>query len=196
MDRVRYVLAVIGWISIPPAVLYWFIVHPFVDVWRRVGKPVTFGVLSLFYVACMVALWRVRGPVLATEYGSNPWLWPAAAVCYAGAIWIQTKIRKQLRFRVLAGSPELDRDGKGGALMDTGLYARVRHPRYLAVMLGVLAWALFTNYLAMYVLVPLTGLGIVAIIRFEERELLERFGEPYRRYRERVPMLFPHTRAG
>lgn len=32
---------------------------------------------------------------------------------------------------------------------------------------------------------------ILVGIRFEERDLLRRFGEDYARYRERVPMLFP-----
>ena len=108
MDRVRYVLAVIGLVSIPPAVLYWFIIHPFVDVWRRVGKPTTYTMLFVVFVACGYALWLARGPLLAVDYGTNPWLWTPGLAFYLGAVAIQTKIRRQLTFKVLAGVPELD----------------------------------------------------------------------------------------
>lgn len=195
MDRVRYVLAVIGLVSIPPAVLYWFIIHPFVDVWRRVGKPTTYTMLFVVFVACGYALWLARGPLLAVDYGTNPWLWAPGLAFYLGAVAIQTKIRRQLTFKVLAGVPELDASGKGGVLLDTGLYARVRHPRYLAVTLGQIAWAFFTNYLAMYALIPIIALGLAAVAWFEERELEARFGQAYAEYRRRVPMIIPRLRS-
>ncbi|MFV1987575.1 MAG: hypothetical protein ACC682_09840 [Gemmatimonadota bacterium] len=45
MDRIRYYGALLAVVSLPPAILYWLIVHPFVDVWRRVGKATTFSLL-------------------------------------------------------------------------------------------------------------------------------------------------------
>ena len=194
MDRVRYILAVIGLVSIPPAVLYWFIVHPFVDVWRRVGKPATYAMLFVVFATSGYALWLARDPLLAVDYGTNPWLWAPGLVFFLGALGIQTKIRRQLTFKVLAGVPELDADGKGGELLDTGLYARVRHPRYLALTLGQIAWAFFTNYLVMYALIPVIGLGLAGIAWFEERELEARFGQAYVEYRRRVPMIIPRLR--
>lgn len=196
MDRVRYILAVIGLVSLPPAVLYWFVLHPFVGVWRRLGKRATYAMLFVLFVACGYAVWLVRDPLLAVDYGTNLWLWAPGIAFYLGAIRIQTRIRRQLTFKVLAGSPELDPDGKGGALLDTGLYARVRHPRYLAVTLGQIAWAFFTNYLVMYIFIPILALALVAIAWFEERELEERFGQPYAEYRRRVPMIIPRFRTG
>ena len=151
------------------------------------GKPATYVMLFVVFVACGYALWLSRGPLLAVDYGTNLWLWAPGMAFYLCALRIQAKIRRQLTFKVLAGVPELDADGKGGKLLDTGLYARVRHPRYLAVTLGQIAWAFFTNYLAMYALIPIIALGLAAIAWFEERELEERFGQAYVEYRRARP---------
>ena len=94
-------------------------------------------------------------------------------------------------FSVMAGAPELAAGGKGGKLLSEGLYARMRHPRYVAVILGVTAWALFTNYLVMYLLIPLTTIGLLLVASLEERELARRFGDEYADYRRRVPMFVP-----
>ncbi|MFW6193252.1 MAG: methanethiol S-methyltransferase, partial [Gemmatimonadota bacterium] len=73
-----------------------------------------------------------------------------------------------------------------------GLYRYVRHPIYLGLLLVL--WStprmtvghlLFAAAATAYVLVG---------ARFEERDLLRRFGEDYARYRERVPMLIPGTK--
>ena len=189
--EIRYYMALFMLISTPQALIYWLIIHPFVDLWRRVGKGMTYTVLIVMYVACGYLLWSVRGPLLAVEYGTNQWLWLPAIAFYVAAVWIQVRIKKLLTFKIMAGVPELDRSGKGGKLLDTGLYARIRHPRYLAVTLGTVAWALFANYLAVYVFVPLLVIGLVAIAWFEERELVERFGEEYVQYRRSVPMIIP-----
>ncbi|MDX1393541.1 MAG: isoprenylcysteine carboxylmethyltransferase family protein [Gemmatimonadota bacterium] len=193
MDTVRYYAALIAIVTIPPALVYWFIVHPFVGFWRRRGKVVTFSLLAVVYIGLAAAIWTMRGVLLApeTDYGTDSTLWLPAAACYAFAMWIQIRIRKQLRFTVLAGSPELDADGKGGQLLAEGLYARVRHPRYAAILFGVVAWALFSNYLATYLLIPITLVALMAIVTIEERELAIRFGEDYEEYRRRVPMFIP-----
>jgi protein-S-isoprenylcysteine O-methyltransferase Ste14 len=195
VDAVRYWCALLAVISVPPAIAYWFVVHPLVDVWRRLGKVTTFTVMFVMFVAMMYGLWTVRDVLLAIEYGADWRLWAPAVACYGLAAWIQMRIKKQLTFRVLAGAPELDADGKGGKLMSGGLYARMRHPRYVAVILGTIAWALFTNYLAMYVLVPVTVVGLLLVVTIEERELARRFGEEYARYRETVPMFIPRFGA-
>lgn len=156
----------------------------------------TYLVLALMFIAVGVAIYLVRDPLLAVDYGTNRWLWIPSVLCYGATVWIQIRIRKQLTFRVLAGVPELDEDGKGGTLLAEGLYGRMRHPRYTAVILGLLSFAFFTNYLGMYLLVPLSAVGLWLIVRLEERELAERFGEEYARYRARVPALFPRPGSG
>jgi len=73
------------------------------------------------------------------------------------------------------------------ALVDTGIYAVVRHPLYLGWMLMYLVVLLFNpNWI-------LAGVGILGaacvygLTRQEEQLLLEKFGESYRHYMQRVP---------
>jgi protein-S-isoprenylcysteine O-methyltransferase Ste14 len=90
------------------------------------------------------------------------------------------------------GIPELKAtDEEPGKLLNAGIYAQVRHPRYLGVMLGGIGIACIANYQTAWVimaaLVPVTYLLTVV----EERELRDRFGEQYTRYAEKVPRIIP-----
>ncbi len=69
------------------------------------------------------------------------------------------------------------------------LYKVVRHPQYLGWLL--IFWGtptmtaghlLFASGMSAYILIAM---------RFEERDLTEHIGEPYRRYRQQVPALVP-----
>ncbi len=86
--------------------------------------------------------------------------------------------------------------GKEGRLLQLGIYGRVRHPPYLGVMLGTVAMALFTNYLAAYALAAIAFPWLYLIIVLEERELRDRFGEAYRIYQQQVPRLVPRRSRG
>lgn len=67
----------------------------------------------------------------------------------------------------------------------------MRHPRYVAILLAMIGCALFCNYLALYLLVPICAVVIYVVSLLEERELLAVFGEEYARYMERVPRFIP-----
>ena len=70
------------------------------------------------------------------------------------SIAIEIQCRKHLKFKTLAGVPEVEADQAGRKLLDQGIYARVRHPRYVSVTFGMLAMNLFANYLALWILWP------------------------------------------
>jgi protein-S-isoprenylcysteine O-methyltransferase Ste14 len=70
-----------------------------------------------------------------------------------------------------------------------GPYRVVRHPLYVGWLLAF--WATPTMTVAHLVFALLTTGYILSAIQLEERDLLDDHGEPYRRYRDSVPMLIP-----
>ena len=74
-------------------------------------------------------------------------------------------------------------------LVDSGVYQIVRHPQYLAGILLNIALSLITTHWT----VLLFG-AIAAIVNYlgtfqEERQNIEKFGEDYRVYQQKVPRL-------
>ena len=64
MSTVRYVLGLFIVVGMPPAIVWWFLVHPFVDFWRRVGVRGTLWTVAVLMVGAMVGLWFLRAPLL------------------------------------------------------------------------------------------------------------------------------------
>ena len=76
-------------------------------------------------------------------------------------------------------------------LVTTGIYGCMRHPMLFGLTLLPLGWALLIGS-SSYILIiaPLEMLFIIfMVIVFEEREAENKFGDDYRRYREKVPMV-------
>ena len=79
----------------------------------------------------------------------------------------------------------------GQTLVDSGPYARLRHPSYTGLLLAYLGLAVcLDSYLSVAaILLPLAA--VVNRIDHEERMLRRKFGEPYRAYSSRTARLIP-----
>jgi protein-S-isoprenylcysteine O-methyltransferase Ste14 len=69
------------------------------------------------------------------------------------------------------------------------LYRVVRHPLYIGWLL--IFWFAPTMTIAHLVFAAVTTAYILVAIQFEERDLVDAFGDKYENYRKRTPMLIP-----
>jgi protein-S-isoprenylcysteine O-methyltransferase Ste14 len=163
----------------------------------------------------MALTFLARDSLLGRDFGTHYVLLVPCILSLACGITIARRRKKHLRFGILSGVPELS-EGDGGRLLTEGIYASIRHPRYVETVFIVIAYALFANYLrhpryvetvfiviayalfanylGAYVVVALSFPAIYLIVLLEERELVERFGREYEDYCRRVPRFVPRLR--
>ncbi|MGH7771453.1 MAG: methyltransferase family protein [Candidatus Binatia bacterium] len=80
--------------------------------------------------------------------------------------------------------------GEGG-LVTEGLYAELRHPQYLGLILIIVAFLIMWPTLLTILLAPFLIGRYMLLAREEDRGLEEKFGEDFRRYKEKVPGFMP-----
>jgi protein-S-isoprenylcysteine O-methyltransferase Ste14 len=88
-------------------------------------------------------------------------------------------------FRRTSGSP---------AFRTPGFYRVVRHPLYVGLLIAL--WSAPDMGLGRLVLAAGLTAYVLVGARLEERDLIATFGDDYRRYQRRVPMLVPGWRGG
>ena len=191
MDAAAYWVALITVIAVPPLLLFWFIVHPFTRWWRALGPAKAYLILFGMVGLLMLLIFRFREPLLHVRFGVSGPLTALAIVLFATSMAIGVLRTRHLTPAVLFGLPQLSRRRYPGKLITDGIYAHVRHPRYVQVELGLAAVALFTNYLSAYGIAAASIPIIYGVVLLEERELRERFGEQYEQYCRRVPRFLP-----
>jgi protein-S-isoprenylcysteine O-methyltransferase Ste14 len=195
MATFRYFLGVLLVVTVPPAVVWWFVVHPFVDFWRRMGPTWALIVVGTLMGASMVGLWHLRRPLVGRDLGAHWFLVAPGVALLLVSFYLGLRRRKQLTTKILSGVPELQEDGKGGELLTEGLYARIRHPRYVEVTVGVLGYAALANHLGAWIVTGIMIPTLHLVVLLEERELARRFGAEYEAYRGRVPRYVPRWRG-
>jgi protein-S-isoprenylcysteine O-methyltransferase Ste14 len=143
-------------------------------------------------IAFGVLIFRARALLLGADLGMSWSLIVIAVPLYGASTWIAFQHWRHLSIATMIGIPELSPiEQRKGKLLKDGTYRVVRHPRYLSAGLAVIANALFVDYVGVYLLILLLfPLGYPMLV-FEERDLIDRFGEEYRQYQREVPQLLP-----
>jgi protein-S-isoprenylcysteine O-methyltransferase Ste14 len=185
----RFLHAVAGFILFfeLPIPIYWLILHPFNSFWRtRVRSAFLIAGLTAWTVGG-VLLWVFRRRLLAATRPS----WFAVVVGLAlisAEIYVLFRVERELGSRRLVGHAELTGTGE---MLDRGLYAYVRHPRYTGMFGAVLGAALIAGTLVLWTVLAVWFVAALLVIHLEERELGARFGARYAAYRRRVSAFFP-----
>lgn len=191
MEAFRYYVALFLLLMMPGLYVYWFSIHPLVRFWRRIGPQQTIAIHCFIMAILATTIFPIRKRLLSIEFGTNLTLMVPAAFIYVFVLVLRVKLSRQMRTSFLLGLPELAPERYGRKLITEGIYARLRHPRYLQLLLAILSCALLANYLASYVILLASVVWIALLVRIEERELREHFGPEYEAYCARVPRFIP-----
>jgi protein-S-isoprenylcysteine O-methyltransferase Ste14 len=183
-----------------PVPFYWLVFHGGVEFWRKRARA--------GYLCAVLIAWGIgdsllfhfraqlfRDPLIASgAVSSAPPLWAIVAglLLIAADAVLLTTVEMELGGHRLVGHAELTGRGEMTA---KSLYAWVRHPRYLGMILAVFGACLLGASARLWVAATLWLLVALAAIWFEERELRLRFGSAYVAYAQRVPALLPLRRA-
>jgi protein-S-isoprenylcysteine O-methyltransferase Ste14 len=188
----RYVLGAFIVIGLPPGIAWWFIVHPFVGFWRRLGATRTMTAMGVFFAVTVLGLLPFHRALMGRALPASPQLVVLGFLLIGLGFAIAMARKKHLPMRILAGVPEVHADeGQRGELLTQGIYSMIRHPRYMEIVLITFGYAAISNHVGPWVLAALTFPLIHAVVLLEERELRDRFGEEYREYTALVPRYIP-----
>ena len=147
------------------------------------------ALLALAWIAFFVPLIWVAAPVFAfADYPLRPIPFIAGIICLALGLWLFYRSHADLgpNWSITLEVREKHQ------LVTRGIYRRVRHPMYLAILLYSLGQALaLPNWLAG----PAYGLAFVLLFALrvgpEERMMREEFGPDYEAYMARTKRLVP-----
>jgi len=191
VNTARYIFALLLVLAHPPGILLWVAIHPFAGFWRRLGPVWTYMILGVPVLAYIVGAYLARDAILAVDFGMSYPLTALAVLALVAGSRMAIRRRRHLSFGILTGLPELSTHRHPGRLLTDGPYARIRHPRYVEVVLWTVAYALFANHLGSYLVVVGSLPVLYLVVVLEERELRERFGDEYIEYCRRVPRFVP-----
>ncbi len=79
-----------------------------------------------------------------------------------------------------------------GELVTTGVYAYIRHPQYLGLLLITAGFLVQWPTIITIAMWPFLTLMYYRLAQQEEREVEATFGSIYREYKQRTPGFFPH----
>ena len=108
--------------------LFWLVVHPFIDTWRRRGRrafSLILPIWAVFIIAAFLLVWPHR----SVRFYAEGWCWfPAALLLFTGLSIYRQAFRGFHRSQV-SGLDELEPDRHRQELVtNTGFAQRVRHP--------------------------------------------------------------------
>lgn len=181
LEILALIILVFG-LNIP---LFWIPIHIYPQFFRKLGiftylmPLITTSLLSL-------TVFNFRDYILMYTFEFPSFLNLIGLVFFLFGIILHIWTAKLLSLWGLIGIPEIF-PKKNSKFITSGPFFVIRHPTYLAhslIFIGVFIW---TEFIILGILAILDFLIVnTLVIPFEEKELLRRFGNIYKEYKDRV----------
>jgi protein-S-isoprenylcysteine O-methyltransferase Ste14 len=144
--------------------------------WRCSGAILV--ITALFVAQYILAFFVFKLPGWARLQWAGWVIWSISLVFWIGPIFILRQ-----KGGVAKGTSYVETR----RLVDTSLYAIVRHPQYLAGILFSIAMILLAQHWLVVLLGVVSSVLIWLDIQIAEQQCIEKFGDEYQQYMQRVP---------
>jgi protein-S-isoprenylcysteine O-methyltransferase Ste14 len=94
-------------------------------------------------------------------------------------------------FMQLSGLKELIQNRARNELMITGIHRYVRHPLYAGTFIFIWGLFIFFPYVSLLIANSIITVYTLIGLRFEEQKLEQEFGNAYKEYKKKVPLIIP-----
>lgn len=119
---------------------------------------------------------------------------PSKVTTYLGlmitaiGVFILKRSFRKYSLREFLGLKDKDKNER---LISTGIQSKIRHPLYLGTILVVLGYFFFNPQASNFIILLATLVYLPFGIKWEERKLIDQFGEEYLVYKKTTPALIP-----
>ncbi len=182
--------AIVTIMLIPLVPLFWIPVHGFPQFFKRLGI-FTYVTPLITWLPIAGVIYASRTWILRYQFALPVFIQIAGWLVFAGGVLLQLWTLRLLGGLRIMGLPEVT-DMMENKIVTSGPYTVIRHPTYVSHTM------MFTG---VFLVSGVIILGIVAlvdavivnllVIPLEDRELIMRFGDAYKEYKNRVPAYFP-----
>jgi protein-S-isoprenylcysteine O-methyltransferase Ste14 len=173
-----------------PIPLYWFVVHPYREFWRRHPRAVYVVGLACAWVPVTVAIVAFHRQLFRNAWPSM-FQFSTGLALIVFEVWIFWRVSRDLGSARLVGQRELEGTGE---IQSGGIYSRIRHPRYAASFLAIIGACLLAGTRIAWMVAALWVVMMWVVIAMEEREMRARFGTQYSDYCRKIPRFLPKLR--
>ncbi len=174
-----------------PIPISWIIIHPTINLWRKIGKYSHCIIRIILWLIFAFIIFKYRNYLLVNQVSFTIFPFIAAILAIIFSLYLDKKRSEVFNIKQLFGFPEIMPDKYKQKLVTSGIYSKIRHPRYLGYIFFSWGIALLTRFLITYAAALYMTFSLYILMILEEHELKQRFGEAYEEYCRKVPRLWP-----